>query len=160
MEVTSATDFLGKIVTLQIDRPLGSKHPCHGFVYPINYGFVPYTLSPDGAETDAYVLGVSEPLTEFTGLCIAVIHRTNDDDDKLIVVPIDRSFTDKEIEAATHFQEQFFQSIILLKFSAHPDLLSYASTASGLPAGSSKCRPAASLLQSSTQGRNNYGIGP
>jgi inorganic pyrophosphatase len=36
---------------------------------------------------DAYVLGVLEPLDEFTGRCIAIIHRINDNDDKLIVVP-------------------------------------------------------------------------
>ena len=85
MEITNATDFIGKTVTLKIDRPLGSRHPRHSFVYPLNYGFVPDTLSPDGAELDAYVLGVSEPLAEFTGPCIAVIHRMNDEDDKLIV---------------------------------------------------------------------------
>ena len=119
MAVTNAADFLGKIATLEIDRPLGSRHPRHGFVYPINYGFVPHTLSPDGAELDAYVLGVLGPLTEFTGLCLAVIHRTNDDDDKLIVVPVGHFFTDKEIEAATQFQEQFFQSIILRRTTPH-----------------------------------------
>lgn len=113
METTNAADFLGTTVTLQIDRPLGSKHPRHGFVYPLNYGFVPHTLSPDGAELDAYVLGVSAPLSAFTGLCIAVLHRINDDDDKLIVVAAGQSYTDKEIEDATQFQEQFFQSIIL-----------------------------------------------
>lgn len=48
---------------------------------------MPGTIAPDGEEIDAYVLGVFEPKEEFTGTCIAVIHRTNDDDDKLIVVP-------------------------------------------------------------------------
>ena len=95
-------------MTLKIDRPLGSRHPRHGFLYPINYGFVPDTLSPDGAELDAYVLGVSEPLAEFTGTCIAVIHRTDDDDDKLIVAAAGQSYTDDEIRSVTWFQEQFF----------------------------------------------------
>ena len=121
MEITDAADFLGKIVTVMIDRPAGSCHPRHGFVYPLNYGFVPGTLSPDGAELDAYVLGVSGPLTEFTGQCIAVIQRTNiaviqrtnDDDDKLIVCDAGQSYTDEEIRDATRFQEQFFTSIVL-----------------------------------------------
>ena len=115
MEVTDALDFLGNIVTLSIDRPAGSRHPRRGFEYPINYGFVPHTLSPDGAELDAYVLGVSEPLAEFTGRCIAVIHRTNDDDDKLVVCAAEQSYTDDEIRSATGFQEQFFESVILRK---------------------------------------------
>lgn len=112
MAFTNAADFLGKIVTLKIDRPLGCQHPRHGFVYPLNYGFVPGTLSPDGAELDAYVLGVSEPLAAFTGQCLAVIHRTDDDDDKLIVCPAGQSYTEKEIRAVTYFQEQFFSSAI------------------------------------------------
>lgn len=111
--MTNANDFLGKTVDLVIDRPLGSKHPKHDFVYPVNYGFVPGTESPDGEELDAYVLGVDQPLQTFRGVCIAVIHRTNDQDDKLIVVPEEMEISDEEIRHATHFQEQYFQSEIL-----------------------------------------------
>lgn len=111
---TQATDYLGKSVLVKIDRPLNSKHPKHGFIYELNYGFVPDTRSPDGEELDAYILGVAEPLETFTGKCIAVIHRTNDDDDKLVVIPEDtKDMTDEEIRAATNFQEQFFKSEII-----------------------------------------------
>lgn len=113
MAFTNAADFLGRTVMVKIDRPLGSKHPCHGFIYPLNYGFVSHTLSPDGAELDAYILGAFVPLTEFMGQCLAVIHRTNDEDDKLIVAAAGQVYTDEEIWAATHFQEQFFSSVIL-----------------------------------------------
>lgn len=112
-EYTNAKMFLGRQVAVRIDRPLGSKHPKHGFLYEVNYGFVPETHAPDGEELDAYVLGVNESLQEFTGVCIAVIHRTDDEDDKLIVVPTDVVMTDEEIRKATHFQEQFFTSVIL-----------------------------------------------
>lgn len=111
---TKATDFLGKPASATIDRPLGSAHPKHGWRYELNYGFVPDTLSPDGEELDAYVMGVGEPLGSFSGVCVAVIHRTNDDDDKLVVIPEGTAVpTDEEIRAATHFQEQFFESKIL-----------------------------------------------
>lgn len=110
---TDAKGFLGKTVTIVMDRSLGSKHPKHGYVYPINYGFVPETKSPDGGELDAYVLGVDVPLEEFSGYCIAVIHRLNDDDDKLIVVPEGKQMSNEEIRQAVHFQEQFFQSEII-----------------------------------------------
>ena len=112
---TDAKQFLGRIVLVKMDRPLGSKHPKHGYVYPVNYGFVPETKSPDGEELDAYVLGVDVPLEEFSGRCIAVIHRLNDDDDKLIVVPDGKQMPDEEISRAVHFQEQFFQSEIIRK---------------------------------------------
>jgi len=105
---TKSTEYLGKAVNIKIDRQLGSKHPKHDFVYELNYGFVPNTVAPDGEELDAYVLGVEEPVQTFTGRCIAIIHRTNDDDDKLIVVPEGKDFSDEEIRALTHFQERFF----------------------------------------------------
>ncbi len=110
---TDAKQFIGQPVQVTMDRPLGSAHPKHGWVYPVNYGYVPETMSPDGEELDAYVLGVTEPLEQFHGTCIAVIHRVNDNDDKLIVVPEGTHMNDEEIREAIHFQEQFFQSEIL-----------------------------------------------
>ena len=106
------SDYIGQVVEVCVDRPLGSRHPEFGFQYPVNYGFVPGTSSPDGEEFDAYVLGLSEPLEEFEGRCIAVIHRLDDDDDKLVVVPEGRQFTDAEIRRATRFQERYFTSDI------------------------------------------------
>lgn len=111
--MSTANNFLGKIVKIKVDRPLGSKHPKHSFIYPINYGYVPNTVSGDGEELDAYILGTFEPLDEFIGKCIAIIHRINDDDDKLIVVPADKTYSNKEIIALTEFQERFFTSIII-----------------------------------------------
>ena len=111
--MSTANNFLGKIIKVKVDRPLGSKHPKHGFIYPVNYGYVPNTISGDGEELDAYILGTFEPLDEFIGKCIAIIHRINDDDDKLIVVPADKTYSNKEIIALTEFQERFFTSIII-----------------------------------------------
>lgn len=107
------SNYLGKTVTIKMDRPLGSKHPKHGFIYPVNYGYVPDTTAPDGEELDAYLLGVFEPVDEFTGKCIAYIHRTNDDDDKLIIVPEGVEYTDDQINALTEFQERFFKHEII-----------------------------------------------
>jgi inorganic pyrophosphatase len=109
-----AFKYLGRSVTIQIDRPLASKHPEHGFVYELNYGHVPDSSAPDGEAIDAYLLGINEPVSEYTGHCIAVIHRTDDDDDKLVVVPASMStISDEEISRATNFQEKWFHSIII-----------------------------------------------
>ncbi len=113
MKSVGATDYLGKNVSIVIDRKLGTKHPKHGFIYMVNYGYVPNTVSGDGEELDAYLLGVFEPIEEFLGKVIAVIHRTNDDDDKLVVVPNDREYSDEAIRALTEFQEQYFESVII-----------------------------------------------
>lgn len=104
--------FLGKTIKVEIDRPLGSKHPKHGFFYPVNYGYVPGVISGDGEELDVYVLGEFAPLKIFEGVVRAVIHRTNDNDDKLIVTAPNKNYTDEQIRALTEFQEQYFESEI------------------------------------------------
>ncbi len=68
-------DYLGKTVCVVMDRPFGSPHPKYGFEYPVNYGYIPNMISGDGEELDAYVLGVNQPIQNFTGICIAIIHR-------------------------------------------------------------------------------------
>lgn len=114
--VEDIKEYIGKTVDVVIDRPLNSLHPKHGFKYEANYGYIPGTTSGDGEELDAYVLGVNEPLQNFTGTCIAIIHRLNDDDDKLVVVPESKKdLSDDGIRAATRFQEQFFKSEIIRK---------------------------------------------
>lgn len=105
--------YLGQTITVKIDRPFDSKHPKHGFIYPLNYGFIPGTVSGDGEELDCYVLGVFEPVEEFTGKCIATIHRTDDDDDKLVVVPEGKYYSNDAIDALTEFQEQYFKHEII-----------------------------------------------
>ena len=109
----NSIEYLNKTLKIKVDRPLGSKHPKHGFIYPINYGYVPNTISGDGEELDAYILGIYEPLDTFIGKCIAIIHRINDNDDKLVIVPENKTFTDSEIKVLTDFQEQYFESIII-----------------------------------------------
>lgn len=115
MDKVNSNDYLKKDVLVKIDRKLGSKHPKHGFIYTLNYGYIPNTISGDGEELDAYVLGVYEPIEEFEGKVIAIIHRTNDEDDKLVVAPKNINYSDDAIKALTEFQERFFNSIIIRK---------------------------------------------
>lgn len=113
MKKTNAKDYLGKDIEIIIDRPLGSRHPKHGFMYNINYGYVPNTISGDGEELDAYLLGEFEPVKKATGKVIAIIRRINDDDDKLIVSKEGVNYSDDAIRALTEFQEKYFESIII-----------------------------------------------
>ena len=108
---TNALDFLNKKVEVVIDRPLGSKHPTHGFLYKSNYGHIPNTNSPDGEELDAYVLDINKPSKFFRGKCIAVIRRTNEDDDKLVVIPENKTLTDKQIQTTVERVIQDIASI-------------------------------------------------
>lgn len=100
-------DFLNKTVTVKIDRPLGSLHPKHNFLYLLNYGYVPNTKSGDGEELDAYILGEFKPLDTFTGKVLAVIERLDENDDKLVVAKDGKNYSDEQIEALVEFQEQW-----------------------------------------------------
>ena len=113
MEKANAKDYLGKEVSIEIDRPMGTRHPKHGFMYMINYGFIPNTISGDGEELDAYLVGEFEPVEKGCGKVIVIIHRTNDDDDKLIVSKDNKEYSDDAIRALTEFQERYFESIII-----------------------------------------------
>ncbi len=104
--------FIGKIVDIEIDRPMGFRHPEIDLIYPVNYGLVPGVLGLDGEDLDAYLLGVDRPVKRFTGRCIAVIRRLDDADDKLVVVPDGEHYTDEQIRDFTEFQERYFKSSI------------------------------------------------
>ena len=107
--------YLGKTVNIKIDRPIGSIHPKHpDLIYPINYGYIPNVIGGDGEELDVYLLGVEVPVKEYTVKIIAIIHRHNDVEDKLVGVPEGQNFNKKEIASAVRFQEQYYESEIEL----------------------------------------------
>ena len=107
--------MIGKIVTVTVDRPMGSCHPKHPDIYySVNYGYIDGIIAPDGEEQDAYILGVDIPLKTFTGIVIAIIHRRDDVEDKWVVAPEGMTFTKKQIEKMTHFQEQYFASEVII----------------------------------------------
>lgn len=105
---------IGRIVTVTVDRPLGSYHPEHrDMYYPINYGYVEGIIAPDGEEQDAYILGVDEAVEKFVGTIIAIVHRNDDVEEKWVVAPEGMTFTKEEIRERIHFQEQYFDSEIV-----------------------------------------------
>lgn len=98
-------NLIGKDIKVIIDRPIGYEH-C-GIIYQINYGYIEGLIANDGEEQDAYILGIKEPIKEFRGKVIAIIHRKNDVEDKLVVASSD-NFSVDEIITLTHFQEKYF----------------------------------------------------
>lgn len=104
--------YFGKIVKIKIDRPMGYIHKkeTYSLTYPVNYGFIPDVLGGDGEELDVYLLGVDEPVSEFECRIIAIAHRENDNEDKLVGAPLEMNFSKEEIENAIHFQEQYFNT--------------------------------------------------
>jgi inorganic pyrophosphatase len=111
----------GRTINVVIDRPFGSTHPRHpDIVYPINYGYIPGTMAPDGHPIDAYVLGAEYPLERCSAKVIAVIHRRDDVEDKLVVA-MSGEWDRESIERATEFQEQYFDSWVELPTKQNQD---------------------------------------
>ena len=107
--------IIGSVVTVTVDRPMGSVHPKHrDIIYPINYGYIEGVKALNDEWQDAYILGVDEPIESFTGKVIAVIHRFDDVEDKWVVCPENMSFSKKEIAEKTDFQERFFKMEIMV----------------------------------------------
>ena len=106
--------FLGKTVSMVVDRPLGYVHKKQNWsiTYPVNYGYIPDVVGGDGEELDVYLLGVDEPVNKYECQIIAIAHRHNDAEDKLIGAPYGMSFTKDEIKNAIRFQEQYFNTEI------------------------------------------------
>lgn len=59
--------MIGKIVTVTVDRAMGTYHPEYSeMYYPINYGYIEGIMAPDSEEQDAYILGVDDTVDYFT----------------------------------------------------------------------------------------------
>ena len=111
----SARAFIGKIVSVEIDRPVGYVHrkETYSLTYPINYGFVPGIFGGDGEELDVYLLGTESPVKNAKARVIAVAHRRNDVEDKLIATTSERAYTVSELYDAVRFQEQWYDTVII-----------------------------------------------
>ena len=109
--------YLGKTVQIKIDRPIGYVHKKEKYtlVYPINYGYIPGVFGGDGEELDVYLLGVSEPVTEYTCKIIGAVIRKNDVEDKLIAAPDGINFTADEAYEMIKFQEQWYDTEIRME---------------------------------------------
>lgn len=103
----------GREVVVFVDKPLGSRHPEGGCIYPVNYGYVRRASTIYGEPLCAYILGVDWPVNIFSGQVIAVIHRVEEKTYRLVVAPKGMNLTDEEIERAIVFQEKRFEYEIL-----------------------------------------------
>ena len=104
--------YLGRTVRIEVDRPVGYIHKKEKYTltYKINYGYVPGVLGGDGEELDVYLLGVDTPVSEYVGRIVAIAHRDDDVEDKLVMAPEGASFSADEIYEAISFQEKYYKT--------------------------------------------------
>jgi len=105
--------YLGKTVTVTVDRPLGSSHPKFSeSIYSVNYGYIDGITAGDNELQDAYIVGVKEPLVSFTGIVTGVVYRKDDVEDKWVVAPVGSVFNQAEIAEEVYALEQYFDTYI------------------------------------------------
>lgn len=144
-KLTATKIKIGDIVTVTVTRPLGSYHPEHkGMYYPVNCGCADRGCTEggeaadgevaDGAalgkeEPDTYILGVNEPVQEFTGEVIGIVCREDDDGDagcRYIVASEKMHYTAEQVMHWIKFAEKYYKSRIVMKlygFDIDPEAL-------------------------------------
>ena len=104
--------IIHKVVTVYVDRPMGCVHK--NIVYKLNYGYIKDIIAPDYEYQDAYIIDINEPIkTSCVGKVIAIIHRKDDIEDKLVVAANNKDYSIEQIKELTNFQEQFFDSEVI-----------------------------------------------
>lgn len=95
-----ASDYfrLGSTVNVVVTTPLGEGSP-------VNVGYSREWLEETGQRQTVYLMGVQEPVQEFTGTVIAVIKRENAPD-KLVAAPPGMVFYEPEIAHILRHQEE------------------------------------------------------
>ena len=104
-------NLLGKKIKIIIDRSIGFNHG--GIIYSLNYGYYEGLTALDGKYQDAYIIDESNKIKECYGKVIAIVHRENDIEDKLVVSSKGSNFDKDEIEKMVEFQEQYFRHTII-----------------------------------------------
>lgn len=123
MDPALTADWIGRSITVEVDRPLGSTHPRHPDIrYPVNYGYIPGSSAPD-ASTRRVPPGRRRTLEACRATVIALIRRRNDVEDKLVALPDGATAAGWDAEAiarAVEFQERFFDPVVEMPAPARP----------------------------------------
>ena len=93
----NCASVIGSIVTVTVDRPMGSVHPKHRDIfYPISYGYLQDTASMDGDGIDLWLGSAEEKRLDAVILTVDLLKR--DSEIKLLI-----GCTEKEKETILHF---------------------------------------------------------
>lgn len=104
--------MLHKPVLVEIDRPIGYDH--NGIIYELNYGYTKRLVSPDGDYLDAYIIDDDLYSSSYFGEVIAIVHRKNDIEDKLIVGKKGQTISKEDLLKKINFQEKYFDIELIM----------------------------------------------
>ena len=104
--------MLHKPVLVEIDRPIGYDH--NGIIYELNYGYTKRLVSPDGDYLDAYIIDDDFYSSSYFGEVIAIVHRKNDIEDKLIVGKKGQTISKEDLLKKINFQKKYFDIELIM----------------------------------------------
>ena len=104
--------MLHKPVLVEIDRPIGYDH--NGIIYELNYGYTKRLVSPDGDYLDAYIIDDDFYSSSYFCEVIAIVHRKNDIEDKLIVGKKGQTISKEDLLKKINFQEKYFDIELIM----------------------------------------------
>ena len=114
MEYLMQKEWLGRTVTVIIDRPYGSFHPhLPDVLYPVNFGYIRELADGAGQFQDAYVIGPKEPAETFTGIVAGILYRREDDVSRWIVTRPGETVSHESIISLIGFEEQYYDCRII-----------------------------------------------
>lgn len=115
MEYLCGRSFLGKSVTVIVDRPYGSLDQRSDGEMTCSCGYVqqPVTME-DCDDIEARIVGVYEPRETFTGTVIGIIYHQEDSNLHLIVAPPTWTINKEEIITQIGMVEQYYHTRMIL----------------------------------------------
>lgn len=115
MEYLCGRSYLGKNVTVIVDRPYGSLDLRSDGEMTCNCGYVqqPVTME-DNDDIEARIVGIYEPRESFTGTVIGIIYHKEDSHMHLIVAPPAWTINRNEIITQIGMVEQYYHTRMIL----------------------------------------------
>lgn len=112
LEYLVGRNMIGKKVTVIVDRAYGSYHPTlQDMICPYNFGYIKQDTNLEDSELqDAYVVGVEEPLDEFTGYVVGIIYHGNEATSRWIVAPAGYVVNHEKLIQLLGQEEQFYDT--------------------------------------------------
>lgn len=115
MEYLCGRSYLGKSVTVIVDRPYGSLDLRSDGEMTCNCGYVQQQITmEDCDDIEARIVGIYEPCETFTGTVIGIIYHKEDSHLHLIVAPPAWTINKEEIITQVGMVEQYYHTRMIL----------------------------------------------
>ena len=95
---------LGEVVSIIIDHKIGSVDD-NGVYYPINVGYISKN-DYEGTRTTVYLLGVTDPVSEYNGEYVALV-KCLGEDDKIVCAPFGFELSNDQIAQEISFIDPY-----------------------------------------------------